>query len=456
VSNRTIKNFLTITFLLIILIIPLHEIPTSTYSRSLLIFNIPSDTSPDQRSEGSREGTKTTTILTMYNGSGIKGENVTIRGLLTDDHGNGLSGRTVHIYWKEKPPHPIGSPEGNATTDGVGKFEFDGFRIPATQPVGYGCACGRFKGDDVYSVAESNIATFVVQANVRVSISGGINNGTRLSYGDELQIKGVVAEVCDDGEEHPATYVGDVYVYAVLVGKGESRELPEANTDEWGLYEITTTVPYELEPGEYELRMCFRETDFYVTETEYLETISILLVAETYLKVIHCPPGFMFGWEEDEGGNYVSVALLEKGTGGHHPELTLSNETINMKITIWDAKGGRNIITLTESTNASGHAVFDLSDVHFVDDDGVEVFPFFDPIYGCSYRVYFNFTGNEYLTKCEDEYDSPGPQRDLSESGSSSQSDTEGLWWVVVLIGVGIVIAIVIVSIINMCRRKKK
>ena len=367
------------------------------------------------------------TSIEIQQGTGIKGENAVIKGRLYDDRGLafGIGNRSVELFWKKTKFAPLGSSIGEARTDPNGNFIFDKFQIPKTQAVGEAYVVGIFRGSpkvthpkdgqkhfsagDAYDYTESEDIKFNISAYITVSIDPSILNGSRYTRGDTIKISGEVVEMFDDKTTSPPRYVKGVKVSGFFIwGNGESsQKLPDTTTDDFGQYEIVATVPKSLEVGEYILKMYFNDTAKYRIKDKYLDSRSIIIVADTYMKMIDEPEdvtgdgiidiGFTKGWQET--GYRFNIQLLEKNTLLNEP-VPVGNGTVTLTITLWDDKGGRYINSTSRTTNGLGRADFNFTG--FYSNEGIQIY---DEGLGASGKALLEFRGNVYLTKSEEERD---------------------------------------------------
>ena len=410
-------------------------------------------------------------------GSGIKGDNPVIKGRLYDDRGwkYGIGNRSVELYWKKTKFAPLGSTIGVTSTDHTGNFVFNGFQIPKTQSVGEAYVVGIFRGSpkvihpkdnqkhftagDAYDYTESDDVKFNISSYITVTIDPSILNGSRYTRGDTIKISGEVVEIFEGVRSSPPRYVKGVQVSAYLdwINSEKSQKLPDITTDDFGQYEIVATVPKSLTVGEYILRMYFNDTEKYCTKPEYLESRSIVIVADTYIKMIEGQrpedvtgdgiPDIGYVKGAYESGFRYGMLLLEENTLLNE-QVPVPNGTVTLTITLWDDKGGRYINTTTGKTDIRGRVDFNFTE--FMSNEGVSID---EPGLGASGKVLFEFKGSDYLTKTNIE-------EELTYIGRPVPPD-EGDWWLqpAFLIGAGIfllILIIVMVVLILYLRRRAR
>ena len=146
--------------------------------------------------------------------------------------------------------------------------------------------------------------------------------------------------------------------------------------------------------------MCFKETELYVTERQYLDSRSIFIIGDTFITVTERPeyltgdgiPNIGYVKGAYESGFRYCILLMEE-----NPHLNESvpvpNGTVTLTITLWDDRGGRYINTTTRKTNVRGRADFNFTE--FRSNEGVSIAEW---RLGASGKVYFEFRGSNCLT----------------------------------------------------------
>ncbi len=415
------------------------------------------------------------TTIEITGGSGIKGENPVIKGRLYDDRGwkYGIGNRTVELYWKKTKFAPLGSTIGQTLTDHKGNFEFKEFQIPKTQSVGEAYVVGIFRGSpkvvhskdnqkhfsagDAYDYTESDDVKFNISSYITVTIDPSILNGSRYTRGDTIKISGEVVEVFEGKRSSPPRYVKGVQVSAHIYWDNfeKSQKLPDITTDDFGQYEIVATVPKSLLVGEYILKMYFNDTEKYRTKSEYLDSRSIVIVAETYMKMIESPEDITgdgvgdIGYTKSnyESGYRYSLLILEKNTLLNE-QIPVPNGTVTLTITLWDDKGGRYINTTKLKTDVRGRVDFNFTE--FKSNEGVNID---ERGLGASGKAFMEFKGSNYLTKSDEELDvnfMPRPPKPIPDEIWDSPA-----FWAGLAVFVVILIIVMIILIMYLRRRAR-
>ncbi|MDP6155142.1 MAG: DUF4129 domain-containing protein [Candidatus Thermoplasmatota archaeon] len=408
------------------------------------------------------------TTIEIMQGSGLKGEKAVIRGRLYDDRGAayGIGNRSVELYWKKTKFAPLGSSIGEAHTDNNGNFVLSSFQIPKTQGVGDAFVVGIFRGSekvihskdkqkhftagDAYDYTESEDITYNISAYIYVSIDPSILNGSKYTRGDTIKISGEVVEVFENKRTSPPRYVKGIKVSAFFMWDGGEQKLPDTTTDDFGQYEIVASVPKSLEVGPYILKMYFNNTQKYVTKPQFLESRSIVVVADTYIKIVDIPEDVTGDEISDIGyvnpnvetGYQFSILLLEKNTLLNEP-VPVNGTMVSLTVTLWDDSGIRYINLSNMKTNYLGRIDFNFTGFRSVDGISIQT-----PGLGASGKALIEFKGSGYLTKSDEEIDLNYIARPIPPP---KLGPTDLQWWLdrpASLIGVGIFLVLLILGII--------
>ena len=345
--------------------------------------------------------------LIILEGTGIKGENVTISGMLLDGETRGISNRSVELYWKKKSDVPLGFPIGLAETDDEGNFIFDNYRVPKTQAVGQAFVVGIFQGDDIYDRVESGDVQYSISAYIHVSIDPIILNSTSFFRGETFRMNGEVVETFQGEETDPKIYAKDVKFSVFLTGDGWNRKLDDIVTTDFGQYDTIFMIPPDLEVGGYTLETRFNETEMYQIHDKHLDSRCIKVTADTYIEILDEPEdvtgdgfadvGYIRGYEET--GYRFNILLLEKNTLLNE-SVPVPNRTVTLTITLWDDKGGRYINSTSMVTNGMGRAYFNFTG--FFSNEGIQIK---EPRLGASGKALIEFKGSTYLKESDEERD---------------------------------------------------
>ncbi len=348
-----------------------------------------------------------TTTIEIEPGSGIKGENVVIKGKLKDDTGlEGVANETINFFWKKTRFADDGSSIGSVKTDQYGKFIFTGFQIPKTQFVGVAYVKGKFTGsskvlhtkdkkmhytlDDAYAASESSEVKFNVSAYIHISIDPSILNGSTYTRGETITISGGIEEMFQGKVQYPKTYVKNIRINAYFQSEGGNSSqkfmLSGTSSDNYGQYDLGATVPESLSPGVYLLKMHFQsneseENKKYLTKSEYLDSRRIFVTTDTEIDVLEHPPdidpelsnGIDIGYtksDKEESGYRFVVLLREKNTLSVEP-VPISNQKITLTIKLRDENGVNYINETTRTTDDNGKAIFNFT--HFQHRDGARI-----------------------------------------------------------------------------------
>jgi len=231
----------------------------------------------------SRVVTLTPSNIEIYEGSGIKGETVHIHGRLTDDDQSGISGKIIELYWKKTVFAPLGSPIATPETDENGNFSYSDFQVPKTQAVGDAYVVGIFQGDDTYNYSESDKVLFSISAYATVLIDPSFSDGEEYNSTDTITVSGEAIEMFEDEKASPPRYVKDVEVSAFLRREHGNKLLDHSNTDIFGKYSISKSIPNDIAPREYRVEMAMEETEKYLTKPEYLDYREIVIKDDSFV-----------------------------------------------------------------------------------------------------------------------------------------------------------------------------
>jgi len=216
----------------------------------------------------------------------IKGEKPTISGILEDDTGAPVANRSIDIFWQTTHfdvGFLINEVEGRhvpVITDDQGHFQFSGYTVPKTQPVGRAFVHARFygtpdtDGDGLRDYAASEAYLNATSSVLEIDIS----SETAL----------ILVYSTDSDEEHPRPFVRDqsFTIKGQLLQMFQGRQLASYPvrestvrvylddgrahvllgtliTNEDGLFLGTFRIPHVLAKGMLSLRLDFNGTTYF-------------------------------------------------------------------------------------------------------------------------------------------------------------------------------------------------
>jgi hypothetical protein len=224
------------------------------------------------------------TKITINIGSGIKGENITITGRLEDDLKNGVPYQDVTLYWEDlqgellkddkfDPVKLADAKIGNVTTDNDGYFSFYSEKVLKDDvDVGKGYIVAIFEGseppydkDNAYIGANSKEVPFEVSSHTIVELEDSSKN-QQLIRGRSFRINGTVFEKFKQDKNLKTKVIlgiedsDQMELYIKNYGDEEDIQITDIRVEykSEGKFQISGTVPYDLEVGIAELRLVFK------------------------------------------------------------------------------------------------------------------------------------------------------------------------------------------------------
>ncbi len=342
------------------------------------------------------------TRIVIQPGSGIKGENITIKGRLLDDLGKGVSAQDIKLYWEDLKGELLEDDKfnqiklndayiGNVTTDEDGKFSFYSESILTRDiDVGQGYVVAIFDGSvRPYTSTDAFIGSTSDEVPINVSSHTKIKLTVRpkkLIRGKHFTLEGTIIETYQ-GDENTDSRVlltiadaGQMEMYIRNVDQTSEIRITnlEVEFKSEGGFSVTGVVPYNLDVSQAALRLVFNGTK----DTRYLKSQIISyyeIWTETYIKILS--PETI---EKDDGSGYLLRDDLEVDTYDEASEDFIAPLIFRIQLLEVNPTEGAEPKPIADGKillNISGkYSVFTNYSAKFTDKDGYANFSFRKPL----------------------------------------------------------------------------